>query len=59
MDSRDKIEEAHGLWEMAIVRLAAMAELNAPAVLITRAVEEERAAFRNWREVSVVAVRMP
>jgi hypothetical protein len=52
MTDQDKIEESHGLWEMAIVRLAAMAELNAPRNLIDIAVAEERAAFKVWQEAS-------
>lgn len=54
MDAREKIEEAHGLWELAIVRLAAFAEARVYAEM-AEAVAEERKAFKNWKRVSELA----
>lgn len=48
----ERIEEAHGLWELAVVRLAAMVEADAPRGLLSGASADEREAFRRWREVS-------
>jgi hypothetical protein len=55
MDSQAKIEESHGLWELAIVRLAAFVEAKAPQSMIDRALAEERAAFKVWQAVSDIA----
>ncbi len=52
MEDQAKIEESHGLWEFAIVRLATMAELNAPRPMIEKAVAAERAAFAVWQAAS-------
>lgn len=60
-DTRDlianeqRILEAHGLWELAVVRVAAIAE---PALtagnrkLLAAASKDEREAFLNWQRVS-------
>lgn len=61
MDDRDKIEEAHGLWELAIVRLATIVEAGLkckvalPDEMVAAAVADERAAFKRWQEVSCYA----
>lgn len=52
MTDRERIEEAHGLWEIAVVRLAALAEAGADKGLMKAAVLEERIAFGVWRHVS-------
>ena len=59
MTEQEKNEEAHGLWELAVVRLATIAEVQmevgvaklAPEALFD-AVRVERAAFRHWQRVS-------
>lgn len=62
MDDRERLEEAHGIWELAVVRLATMAEVGTvgdgyvDSNLFKRAVAEERAAFNVWRRVSEEAV---
>lgn len=55
VNDRERIEEAHGLWELAICRLAALVEGGAKRELIRRAVDGERRAFYHWREVSGLA----
>lgn len=65
MTDTEKLEEAHGLWELAVARLAAIAgaavyESEGPLSIgsgisigvLREAVEEERAAFRHWTVVS-------
>lgn len=52
MNGRERIEEAHGLWELAIVRLAVLAEARASSKLIAEAVKKERKAFEHWQAVS-------
>lgn len=54
---QEKIEEAHGLWELAVVRLATMAEVGVTHPLLRAAVDEERAAFAHWQAVSNAATR--
>ena len=60
MSPEQRIEEAHGLWELCVVRVAAMAELLSYAEmqspLLLQAVKDERAAFINWQKVSREAV---
>jgi hypothetical protein len=55
MTDIERIEEAHGIWELAVVRLAAMVEISASgenAEAIRNASTEERRAFGVWRRVS-------
>ena len=52
MNPQSRIEEAHGLWELAAIRALAMAETKASYLLIEIAIKEERAAYHHWREVS-------
>lgn len=56
MTPHERIEEAHGLWELAVQRVAALAEiaveLGRVPVTMHEAVVEERAAFRRWQDVS-------
>jgi len=54
-----RIEEAHGLWELAVARVAAIAEvavaLGFPPALIPSLADatlRERETFLNWRAVS-------
>lgn len=51
-NAEQRIEEAHGLWELAVVRLAAMAESGASKRLVKNAVKAERKTFRNWQRIS-------
>jgi DNA-binding FadR family transcriptional regulator len=52
MKKTQRIQEAHGLWELAIARLAAMVEADADRARIRIASTDEREAFRNWQRVS-------
>lgn len=67
MTDAEKLEEAHGLWELAVARVAALTgaavyEPEGSMVhdvgsgislgVLRAAVEEERAAFRHWTVVS-------
>lgn len=67
LTQRDRIEEAHGVWELAVARVAAMAEVmsavNAQAVrdrttvnmgcsaLMDEAMVSERRAFSDWQKM--------
>ena len=57
MPPQSRIEEAPGLWEWAIVRLACMAEVGAERKLIKEAVGEERRAYAQWKSVSFQAIQ--
>lgn len=63
MNARERIEEAHGLWELAIARVAAFTEIivstgkGASNALIRDAVVAERKAFYHWQEVSKLALQ--
>lgn len=59
MTNQDRIEESHGLWEIAIVRLAAFVEVGAGAVKIQEALAEERSTFKHWRAVSESVTLQP
>ncbi len=55
MDSlfgKDRIEEAHGLWELQVARLAALVEGGVRGSLLKAASKDEREAFTNWQRVS-------
>jgi len=52
MQPAQRIQEAHGLWELQVARLAAFAEAGAERPRITEASKEERDAFHNWQTVS-------
>jgi hypothetical protein len=52
MTPEQRIQEAHGLWELAIARLAAFAECGAKPARIAHASQAERDAFANWQRVS-------
>lgn len=64
MKPQERIEEAHGLWELAIVRLAAIAAVISAhkgtsaitAKLLSEAVESEQLALAQWRSVSGTAI---
>ncbi len=51
MTQEQRIEEAHGLWELSIVRVAAFAEVGMYKAM-EAAIIEERKAFAHWQEVS-------
>ncbi len=52
MDVSRLIDEAHGLWELAVTRLAALVEARVGAPLLSQASKDERDAFANWKRVS-------
>lgn len=52
IDPQTAIEEAHGLWELAVVRLVAFVESGAGEGYINQALREERAAFKVWSDIS-------
>jgi hypothetical protein len=63
LDPDERIEEAHGLWELAAARVCALSEAivatdgkAAVHELLIAAVELERSAFEHWREISAAAV---
>jgi hypothetical protein len=49
---RERIEEAHGLWELAVVRLATLASVGAKPAIVNEAAQDERDAFAHWTAVS-------
>lgn len=57
MSPKERIEEAHGLWELTMVRLAAAVEFGVQHPLLGGLVDEERRAFAHWQAVSAEAVR--
>ena len=57
MNPRERIEEAHGLWELAVARVAAFVEAGATSTQLNIAVAEERAAFKRWEFVSAQATQ--
>lgn len=56
MTPQERIEEVHGLWELAVARVCALAhalvERDPVAQSLVDAVNDERAAFRAWTDVS-------
>lgn len=65
IESSQRIQEAHGLWELQVARLAAMTEALSFVRLddsldtrgtyrqvLMQASADERAAFQNWQAVS-------
>lgn len=62
MTPTEKIEEAHGLWELQVARVAAMVEIlfDDTTVILTAlqaeslrdASDKERVAFEHWQNVS-------
>lgn len=68
MSPEERIEEAHGLWELAVTRVAAIAEVLSatprdmvvvPVDLLASAVKLEREAFACWQDVSREAIGAP
>ena len=59
MTDRERIEEAHGLWELAVARVAALVEAGARRKMLLEAVAIERTAFARWTRVSAIAVERP
>lgn len=63
IEKSTRIQEAHGLWELSVARVAALAECQTDTLteratashvtrLLVAASKDERAAFRNWQAVS-------
>lgn len=58
IDPRRRIDEAHGLWELAVTRVAALLEAHVSMEtgihgwLLVQASTDERTAFTNWQRVS-------
>jgi hypothetical protein len=52
MNPDRRINESHGLWELAVTRLAAFTEAGATRELLKKASADERDAFKNWQRVS-------
>lgn len=57
MTPEQQIEEAHGLWELAIVRLATFVEAGAIGSKVDELVRKEREAFSHWEDVSRRALK--
>jgi hypothetical protein len=56
LSERERIEEAHGIWELAVVRLAALVgSQSRNGRLIADAHEAEREAYRQWVKASNAA----
>ena len=62
LTQRERIKEAHGIWELAIARVAGMTELLlAPDKKVAEekmleAVRAERQAFIDWQQVTLLAL---
>lgn len=56
LSDKEKIEEAHGLWELSAARLAAFVEVGALAERVQEASRDERNAFDHWQHISSQAV---
>lgn len=52
LDHSRRIDESHGLWELAVTRVAALVEAGAARELLKKASSDERDAFKNWQRVS-------
>ncbi len=59
MTPQERIEEAHGLWEIAVTRALALATVermnghgDAAAFVVRQALDAEQSAFEHWRSVS-------
>lgn len=52
LEPASRIEEAHGLWELLVARVAAFVEAGADKRALMAASKEERDAFLNWQRVS-------
>lgn len=57
MTPREKLEEAHGLWELEIARLAALAEAGAKPAALAAASKRERDAFEFWSKTAREAIQ--
>ena len=61
LTQRERIKEAHGIWELAIARVAGMTELllapdkRAVEEKMLEAVRAERQAFIDWQQVTLLA----
>lgn len=49
---KDKIEEAHGIWELEIQRLFAFVECQAPVTFTMQALAATKLAYEHWKQVS-------
>lgn len=52
MDPQARINEAHGLWELCVVRLVALIEGGVNGQALIAAIQDERDTFANWKRVS-------
>lgn len=52
MDPQARINEAHGLWELCVVRLVALIEGGVTGQAVIAAIQDERDTFANWKRVS-------
>ncbi len=59
LSPKERVEEAHGLWELQVTRVAMFAEMiclcNGQGLSLgelKRVVAAEREAFKNWQETS-------
>ncbi len=52
MTDQEKLEEAHGLWELAVARLAAFVEAGVEGQKLLQATAEERRTFAHWQRIS-------
>jgi hypothetical protein len=69
----ERLEEAHGLWELAVARVAALTEAaiyepeggggavgqGLPVEVLREAVVEERAAFHHWSSLAEALTKPP
>ena len=59
MTAQERIEEAHGIWELEIQRLFAFVECQAPVTLVMQALASTRQAYDHWKQVSKDALKYP
>lgn len=57
LEPKDRVEEAHGLWELAVTRVALLVENCCSGhptslAMMKQCSSEERDAFKNWQAVS-------
>lgn len=49
---KERIEEAHGIWELEIQRLFAFVECQSPVTYLMQALSHTKLAYDNWKKVS-------
>jgi hypothetical protein len=55
MNAKERIEEAHGLWELEAVRLMAFVEAGASKEYLRAGAIAARRAFDHWQQISNAA----